>query len=117
MWSQAKVSHNQTEMQETLIKPAIKGTVNVLNSCTKARSVKRVALTSTCSAIRYHDNIAEISPLMSRIGAILSNARDTIYVPNEHFLSLLCSSTYTDTHNIVWQLWYAYAKTLAEKKA
>jgi nucleoside-diphosphate-sugar epimerase len=45
-----------------LIDPCIKGTQNVLNSCIKAK-VKRVVLTSSCSSIRYRDDVQQISPL------------------------------------------------------
>ncbi|KAL7240446.1 hypothetical protein ACSBR2_006155 [Camellia fascicularis] len=50
-------------VQETLIDPSIKGTLNVLSSCTKASSVRRAVLTSSCSAIRYHDDVQQVSPL------------------------------------------------------
>ncbi|ONK81461.1 uncharacterized protein A4U43_C01F29330 [Asparagus officinalis] len=82
----------QDNIQETMIKPAIKGTVNLLNSCAKARSVKRVVLTSSCSAVRYHKDAAAISPLNE------SHWSDVEY----------CKK---------YDLWYAYAKTLAEKEA
>ncbi|KAG1330610.1 putative Tetraketide alpha-pyrone reductase 2 [Cocos nucifera] len=38
-------------IQEALIDPAIRGTANVLKSCSKASSVRRVVLTSTCAAV------------------------------------------------------------------
>lgn len=50
-------------LQANLIDPCIKGTVNVLKSCAKANSVKRVVLTSSCSAIRYRDDMTQASPL------------------------------------------------------
>ena len=50
-------------MQATLIDPCINGTLNVLGSCSKASSVKRVVLTSSCSAIRYRDDVQQVSPL------------------------------------------------------
>lgn len=49
--------------QETLIDPCIKGTMNVLNSCLKGNSVKRVVLTSSCSAIRYRYDVQQLCPL------------------------------------------------------
>lgn len=48
--------------QATLIDPCIKGTLNVLSSCAKAR-VKRVVLTSSCSSIRYRYDTQQVSPL------------------------------------------------------
>ncbi|PNX73742.1 tetraketide alpha-pyrone reductase 2-like protein [Trifolium pratense] len=78
-------------IQATLIDPCIKGTQNVLNSCIKAK-VKRVVLTSSCSSIRYRDDVQQVSPL------------------NESHWS---DSEYCKRYN----LWYAYAKTLGEKEA
>ncbi|KAK6931496.1 NAD-dependent epimerase/dehydratase, partial [Dillenia turbinata] len=77
---------------ETLIDPCLKGTLNVLSSCLKASTVKRVVLTSSSATIRYCDNIQELSPL------------------NESYWS---DPEYCKQNN----LWYAYAKTLAEKEA
>ncbi|KAB1220754.1 Actin-depolymerizing factor 2 [Morella rubra] len=54
-----------TIRMETLIDPSIKGTLNVLSSYSKASSVKRVFLTSSCSSIRYRDNANQISHLRS----------------------------------------------------
>ncbi|KAM4095232.1 hypothetical protein ACJW30_08G014000 [Castanea mollissima] len=76
----------------TMINPCIKGTLNVLSSCSKASSVKRVVLTSSCSSIRYRDDVQQVSPL------------------NESHWS---DPDYCKRYN----LWYAYAKTLAEKEA
>ncbi|XP_065854035.1 tetraketide alpha-pyrone reductase 2-like isoform X1 [Euphorbia lathyris] len=79
-------------IQETLIKPCIDGTKNVLSSCSKASSVKRVVVTSSCSSIRYRYDLEQVCPLNE------SHWTDTEYCKN---------------HN----LWYAYAKTVAEKEA
>ncbi|XP_028083483.1 tetraketide alpha-pyrone reductase 2-like [Camellia sinensis] len=79
-------------IQETLIDPCIKGTLNVLSSCAKATSVRRVVLTSSCSSIRYRDDVQQVSPL------------------NESHWSDL---EYCKRYN----MWYAYAKTIAEKEA
>ncbi|QHO43738.1 tetraketide alpha-pyrone reductase 2 isoform X1 [Arachis hypogaea] len=78
-------------VQATLIDPCIKGTVNVLNSCIKAR-VKRVVLTSSCSSIRYRYDVQQVSPLNE------SHWTDIEYCKR-------------------YNLWYAYAKTIAEKEA
>ncbi|KAL6573687.1 Tetraketide alpha-pyrone reductase 2 [Orobanche hederae] len=83
---------NNIMASENLIDPCIKGTKNVLNSCKKATSVKRVVLTSSCSSVRYRYDVGEVSPL------------------NESHWS---DPEYCKNHN----LWYAYAKTLAEQEA
>ncbi|XP_010916354.1 tetraketide alpha-pyrone reductase 2 isoform X2 [Elaeis guineensis] len=85
------VSSDQ-DIQEKLINPAIKGTANVLKSCSKASSVRRVVLTSSCSSIRYRDDATQASPLNE------SSWSDIDYCKR-------------------YSLWYAYAKTLAEKEA
>ncbi|CAA2964637.1 tetraketide alpha-pyrone reductase 2-like [Olea europaea subsp. europaea] len=81
-----------TNIQENLIDPCIKGTLNVLNSCKKASSLKRVVLTSSCSSIRYRYDVQQVSPL------------------NESHWS---DPNYCKDYN----LWYAYAKTIAEQEA
>ncbi|MED6179934.1 hypothetical protein PIB30_005392 [Stylosanthes scabra] len=47
----ALINDPQTE----LLDPAVKGTLNVLQSCSKSPSVKRVVLTSSISAVLYAD--------------------------------------------------------------
>ncbi|KAL3654405.1 Tetraketide alpha-pyrone reductase 2 [Castilleja foliolosa] len=83
---------NDDNIMANLIDPCIKGTLNVLRSCKKFRSVKRVVLTSSCSSIRYRYDAEKVSPL------------------NESHWS---DPQYCQYNN----LWYAYAKTLAEKEA
>ncbi|KAL2485129.1 Tetraketide alpha-pyrone reductase 2 [Abeliophyllum distichum] len=79
-------------IQENLIDPCIKGTLNVLNSCRKASNLKRVVLTSSCSSIRYRNDVQQVCPL------------------NESHWS---DPNYCKHYN----LWYAYAKTIAEQEA
>lgn len=79
-------------VKETLIDPCINGTLNVLRSCSKSSSIKRVVLTSSCSSIRYRFDVQQVSPL------------------NESHWS---DPDYCRRYN----LWYAYAKTLGEKEA
>ncbi|MBA0713140.1 hypothetical protein Goshw_003570, partial [Gossypium schwendimanii] len=37
-----------------LLDPAVKGTLNVLNSCANSSSIKRVVLTSSIAAVTYN---------------------------------------------------------------
>ncbi|KAL5553182.1 hypothetical protein UlMin_040583 [Ulmus minor] len=79
-------------VQATLVDPCIKGTLNVLSSCAKATSVKRIVLTSSCSSIRYRYDVQQLSSLNE------SHWSDPEYCKN-------------------YNLWYAYAKTTAEEEA
>ncbi|KAI3461117.1 hypothetical protein Pfo_017780 [Paulownia fortunei] len=45
--------HAVTDPQAELIDPALKGTLNVLGSCAKTPSIKRVVLTSSIAAVAY----------------------------------------------------------------
>ncbi|XP_058091554.1 tetraketide alpha-pyrone reductase 2 isoform X4 [Magnolia sinica] len=89
--SPANMGHGDN-VQATLIKPCIKGTTNVMRSCAKAKSVKRVVLTSSCSTIRYREDATQISPLNE------SHWSDIEYCKR-------------------YKLWYAYAKTVGEREA
>lgn len=79
-------------LQTTLVDPCIKGTLNVLKSCAKSASVRRIVFTSSCSSIRYRYDVQQVSPLNE------SHWSDPEYCKHYH-------------------LWYAYAKTVAEKEA
>ncbi|XP_078148388.1 phenylacetaldehyde reductase-like [Carex rostrata] len=46
--------YNATDFQAELIDPAVKGTLNVLRSCAKASSVKRVVMTSSMTAVVFN---------------------------------------------------------------
>ncbi|KAJ4971561.1 hypothetical protein NE237_004660 [Protea cynaroides] len=48
------VTHTVKDPQAELIDPALKGTLNVLGSCAKATSVKRVVVTSSVAAVAYN---------------------------------------------------------------
>ncbi|EEF44584.1 cinnamoyl-CoA reductase, putative [Ricinus communis] len=54
------VSYTATDPQTELIDPALKGTLNVLRSCSKVHSIRRVILTSSLSTIPF--NGKPISP-------------------------------------------------------
>ncbi|KAI5419797.1 phenylacetaldehyde reductase [Lathyrus oleraceus] len=79
--------------QAELIDPAVKGTLNVLKSCAKSPSVKRVVLTSSVSAVAF--NTRPKNP-----GVIL----DETWFSDPDF----CRES---------QLWYTLSKTLAEAAA
>ncbi|KAG8388990.1 hypothetical protein BUALT_Bualt02G0182900 [Buddleja alternifolia] len=46
--------HATSDTQAELIDPALKGTLNVLGSCAKSPSIKRVVLTSSIAAVAYN---------------------------------------------------------------
>jgi nucleoside-diphosphate-sugar epimerase len=81
------------DAQETLIRPALEGTRNVLEAANRIDSVKRVVLTSSEAAI-YGDNI------------------DSLKVPNNTFTEDHWNVTSSLTHQP-----YPYSKTVAEKEA
>ncbi|WVZ72075.1 hypothetical protein U9M48_020590 [Paspalum notatum var. saurae] len=77
------------DVQETLVNPIVKGAANVLRSCARAPDrPRRVVFTSSCSCVRYCH------------AATLNESHWT-------------DADYCKAHN----LWYAYAKTVAEKEA
>lgn len=83
---------NTTNPQKDLIDPAVKGTINVLNACAKAKSVRRVVLTSSTAAVVY------------------TPARKPEDVIDESFFS---DPDFCRQAN----LWYHLSKTIAESEA
>jgi nucleoside-diphosphate-sugar epimerase len=81
------------DAKKQLIDPALQGTRNVLETCNRISSVKRIVLTSSVAAI-HGDNI------------------DSLKVPNQTFTEEHWNTTSSLTHQP-----YAYSKTLAEKEA
>ncbi|MED6172990.1 hypothetical protein PIB30_055171 [Stylosanthes scabra] len=79
--------------QAELLDPAVKGTLNVLQSCVKSPSVKRVVLTSSISAVLYADR------------PLTPNA-----VVDETWFSVADSCSKLER-------WYSLSKTLAEDEA
>jgi len=78
--------------EEEILRPAIEGTLNVLRSCRKNPSLKRVVLTSSSSTVRIRDDFDPKIPL-----------DESIWTSVE-----LCKR---------FQVWYALSKTLAEQAA
>ncbi|KAG6713510.1 hypothetical protein I3842_05G156900 [Carya illinoinensis] len=79
--------------QAELIEPAVKGTLNVLRSCAKVSSVKRVVITSSMAAVVYNGK-----PLTPDVLV------DETWFSDPAF----CEES---------KLWYMLSKTLAEKAA
>ncbi|XP_019057376.1 PREDICTED: tetraketide alpha-pyrone reductase 1-like isoform X2 [Tarenaya hassleriana] len=85
------LSHS-SDPQAELLKPAIEGTLNVLRSCKKNPSLRRVVLTSSSSTARIRDDFDPNTPLDE--------------------------SSWTDVELCQrLQMWYALSKTLSEQAA
>ncbi|XP_058073303.1 tetraketide alpha-pyrone reductase 1 isoform X4 [Magnolia sinica] len=82
---------SSSQMAE-ILDPAIKGTLNVLRSCKKNPYLKRVVLTSSSAAVRARDNFDPKIPLDESSWSCVD----------------LCERL---------KIWYALAKTLAERSA
>nr|XP_043631757.1 phenylacetaldehyde reductase-like [Erigeron canadensis] len=85
--------HKVTDPQAELIDPALKGTLNVLGSCVKASSVKKVVVTSSIAAVAYN-----------------GKPRTSEVVVDETWFSDpdICKEA---------KMWYVLSKTLAEDAA
>lgn len=84
---------NPKDAQSTFIRPALKGTENVLDSVNRVDSVKRVVLTSS-------------------VVAICGDFIDMANIQGDTFTEEHWNTTSTEFHQP-----YSYSKTLAEKKA
>ena len=116
------------QFQGDVLDPAIKGTLNVLSSCRKCPSVKRVVLTSSIAAVMYtgrsltpdvviDENWFSDSELFKNLDFLSwSSVRFTFYLSGRFYSYSLLSSC--DLNCLVlWQMWYAVSKTLAEEAA
>lgn len=85
--------HDVKDPQAELLDPAVKGTLNVLNSCAKSPSVKRVVLTSSIAAVAFN-----------------GKPRTPDVIVDETWFSNpdICRAV---------QQWYVLSKTLAEEAA
>ena len=82
-----------TDAEEALVRPALEGTRNVLDSVNRTPSVKRVVLTSSVVAIH-------------------GDTRDSLDVPDNVFTGEHWNTTSSAEHQP-----YSYSKTVAEKEA
>ncbi|XP_039170864.1 phenylacetaldehyde reductase-like [Eucalyptus grandis] len=85
--------HDVRDPQAELLDPALKGTLNVLKSCSKAQSVKRVVLTSSMVAVAFTGQPLTVDVVV-----------DENWFSDPEF----CRKT---------NMWYALSKTLAEDAA
>ncbi|MBA0562054.1 hypothetical protein Golob_007132, partial [Gossypium lobatum] len=88
-----------TASPEEIVEPAVKGTVNVLGSCKKNPSLRRVVLTSSSSAVRFKHDIHSNTPLDDSSWSSLQLCQSLEFLVERG------------------KLWYALAKTQAEKAA
>ncbi|CAA7400030.1 unnamed protein product [Spirodela intermedia] len=85
--------HGVSDPEVELIEPAVKGTLNVLRSCAKTASVRRVVITSSMAAVAYNERSR--TPDVTVDETWFSNAE-------------LCKKN---------KSWYLLSKTLAEEAA
>lgn len=85
--------HNVKDPQAELIDPAVKGTLNVLGSCAKTPTVRRVVLTSSIAAVSYNGK-----PRTPEVVV------DETWWSNPDFCKEM-------------EMWYVLSKTLAEEAA
>ncbi|OQS03702.1 hypothetical protein THRCLA_03982 [Thraustotheca clavata] len=83
----------QNQTKESLVVPSVQGTLNVLRSCARHESVRRVVLTSSTAAIYVHCNT----------------------LPDDHVFTEADWSNEERMEKL--NLWYCMSKTLAERKA
>ncbi|XP_028768008.1 tetraketide alpha-pyrone reductase 1-like [Neltuma alba] len=81
-----------SDPKEEILKPAIEGTLNVLRSCGKSKSLRRVVLTSSSSAARVRDDFDPNVPIDE----------------SSWSSTQLCDKL---------EIWYALSKTMAERAA
>ncbi|CAN1316680.1 Phenylacetaldehyde reductase [Linum perenne] len=84
---------NATDPQAELVDPAVKGTLNVLRSCAKVPSIKRVVITSSMAAVAFNGRTLAPDVVV-----------DETWFSDADF----CRKS---------KLWYMLAKTLAEELA
>ncbi|WZZ15990.1 hypothetical protein YC2023_109079 [Brassica napus] len=106
--------HDVKDPQAELLDPAVKGTINVLSTCLKTPSVKRVVLTSSIAAVAFNgmprtpDTIVDESwfadPEYCRAAKKISRV-------------ILAGGKKLQGKKTTEELWYVLSKTLAENAA
>lgn len=82
-----------SDPHEALIRPAVEGTANVLNSCNEVQTVRRVVLTSS-------------------VASIYGDAVEILKAPGGVFTEQQWNNTSNESHQP-----YSYSKVMAERKA
>ncbi|KAI4332122.1 hypothetical protein L6164_017057 [Bauhinia variegata] len=113
--------------QVELIYPAVKGTLNVLKSCAKSPSVKRVVLTSSISAVAFNgkprtpevviDETWFSYPDFCRESKFVTFVPICANIMIAVYIIFQCSSTLFLFPILCFQMWYTLSKTLAEEAA
>lgn len=107
--------------QAELLDPAVKGTINVLSSCLKTSSVKRVVLTSSIAAVAFNgmprtpetivDETWFADPDYCRASKVNQNE---FWLRDVEVITLFLLNHYFSSSQ---KLWYVLSKTLAENAA
>uniref|UniRef100_A0A7I4F6L3 NAD-dependent epimerase/dehydratase domain-containing protein n=1 Tax=Physcomitrium patens TaxID=3218 RepID=A0A7I4F6L3_PHYPA len=85
----------KSDPKAEMLDPTILGTLNVLHSCAKSTTLKRVVLTSSTAAVRFRDDLEQP-------GAVT-------YLDEYSWSSIFFCTKY--------QIWYSLAKILSEQEA
>ncbi|KAL4364226.1 hypothetical protein GQ457_04G033000 [Hibiscus cannabinus] len=108
------VLFSASDPQAEIIDPAIKGTLNVLKSCAKVPSIKRVVMTASIASVLY--NGKPLTPDVVVDETWFSDSRfDILAWP--YALSKCAESIGNVKVLVLLNLWYMLSKTLAEEAA
>ncbi|CAN6703215.1 unnamed protein product [Malus baccata var. baccata] len=105
-----------TDPQAELIDPAVKGTLNVLQSCAKFRSVMRVVLTSSIATVMMNG-----TPLTSDVVLDETWYSDKLFCEEHKACINVPVLTFSKSHILLavnllyFNIWYVLSKILAEE--
>ncbi|XP_072997947.1 phenylacetaldehyde reductase-like isoform X1 [Typha latifolia] len=108
--------------QADLIDPAVKGTLNVLASCAKTSSVKRVVITSSMSAVTQNGKPKTLNVVVDETWFSIAEIykQSKLKRPNGYclpfFICNVVSLKYV-LYEELYKMWYGLSKTLAEEAA